>query len=61
VHINDDEMGLCIVDVYSLPPLVLLNIMHDTCVKKCPIAILLLVHTSLANNALIPIFSEWLK
>ncbi len=61
MHIYDDEMGLYIVDIFSLPPLMLLNIMHDTCVKKCPIAILLLVHTSLANNVLIPIFSEGLK
>jgi hypothetical protein len=49
-----------IVNISSLPPSTLLNMVDGACDDKFLIAMPLLVHV-VANNKLVPIFSEWLR
>jgi hypothetical protein len=54
-------MGLYIVDMSSLRPSTLLNIMNCTYVGKCPITMFFLVQMGYNNNTLVPIFNKRLN
>jgi hypothetical protein len=54
-------MGPYIVDMSSLPPLTLLNIMNCTSIGKCPTTMFLLVQMGYNNNTPIHVFNKRLN